>query len=44
MAQNERAIHLYTKVGFVVEGTRRECLNVNGHVVSELYMAKLLKQ
>jgi hypothetical protein len=30
-------------IGFAVEGQRRECLLVHGHLVDELYMAKLLR-
>ena len=42
MAHNRRARQLYERVGFAVEGRRRECLAVDGHLVDELYMAKLL--
>jgi RimJ/RimL family protein N-acetyltransferase len=42
MAHNERAHALYERMGFVVEGRRRECLLVNARLVDELYMAKLL--
>jgi RimJ/RimL family protein N-acetyltransferase len=42
MAHNERALRLYGRMGFVVEGTRRECLSVDGQLVDELLMAKLL--
>jgi RimJ/RimL family protein N-acetyltransferase len=42
MAHNRRASHLYERMGFTVEGRRRECLLVDGHLVDELYMAKLL--
>lgn len=43
MAHNERAIHLYQKMGFVVEGVAVDSLVVNGHFVDELDMAKILK-
>jgi RimJ/RimL family protein N-acetyltransferase len=42
MAHNRRAIELYERMGFVVEGRRHECLVVDGQLVDELYMAKLL--
>jgi RimJ/RimL family protein N-acetyltransferase len=42
MAHNRRASVLYERMGFAVEGRRRECLLVDGTLVDELYMAKLL--
>lgn len=42
MAHNYRAIGLYKRMGFVVEGRRSECLFVDGQFVDELYMAMLL--
>jgi RimJ/RimL family protein N-acetyltransferase len=42
MAHNRRAQQLYTRMGFAVEGRRHECLLVDGRLVDELYMAKLL--
>ena len=42
MAHNQRARDLYQRVGFQVEGRRRECLVVDGRLVDELYMALLL--
>jgi RimJ/RimL family protein N-acetyltransferase len=42
MAHNQRAKELYQRVGFQVEGRRRECLTVDGRLVDELYMALLL--
>ena len=42
MDHNHRARRLYERVGYAVEGRRRECLLVDGHLVDELYMAKLL--
>lgn len=38
---NQRAIDLYQRHGFVVEGCRRQSLWVSGEYVNELYMAKL---
>jgi hypothetical protein len=41
VAHNRLAGHLDERAGFAVAGRRRECLLVDGNVVSELYMAKL---
>jgi RimJ/RimL family protein N-acetyltransferase len=38
---NEKALHLYTKNGFEIEGTKRNSLCVNGVLIDEYYMAKL---
>jgi RimJ/RimL family protein N-acetyltransferase len=42
MAHNARAIRVYERHGFQVEGRRQQCLLVDGRYVDELYMAKLL--
>lgn len=42
MAHNERAVRLYRKLGYAVEGTRQGALLVDGRFVDELWMAKLL--
>ncbi|WP_219975616.1 GNAT family N-acetyltransferase [Rubrobacter xylanophilus] len=42
MEHNETAISLYGKMGFDVEGRRRDSLFVEDSFVDELYMAKLL--
>jgi RimJ/RimL family protein N-acetyltransferase len=42
MARNTRAIRLYERMGFSVEGRRCECLLVNGQFVDELTMAVIL--
>jgi RimJ/RimL family protein N-acetyltransferase len=42
MTHNERAVNLYRKVGYQVEGTRRAALLVENELVDELWMAKLL--
>jgi RimJ/RimL family protein N-acetyltransferase len=42
MAHNQRAMDLYLRLGFTIEGRRRECLAVDGRLVDELYMALLL--
>lgn len=43
MAHNARAIALYRRHGFEPEGTKRESLIVDGAIVDELAMAKLLR-
>jgi RimJ/RimL family protein N-acetyltransferase len=42
MKHNERAIALYKKMGFEIEGTKSRSLLVNGEYVDEYYMSKLL--
>ena len=42
MAHNRRAIGLYERSGFEVEGRRRRCLLADDEWVDELYMGKLL--
>ncbi len=42
MVHNRGAVTLYQKMGFEVEGTKRDSLWVNGQYVDEFYMAKLL--
>ena len=42
MAHNTRAIRLYERMGFSVEGRRSECLLVDGEFIDELTMAVLL--
>jgi RimJ/RimL family protein N-acetyltransferase len=42
MTHNVRAIRLYTRMGFAIEGTKRHALLVNGTYVDEYAMAKLL--
>lgn len=42
MEQNDRAIRLYERRGFLPEGRRRACLSVDGAVVDEIYMGKLI--
>jgi RimJ/RimL family protein N-acetyltransferase len=43
MARNTRAIALYERMGFTVEGRRAECLLVDGQFVDELTMAAILR-
>jgi RimJ/RimL family protein N-acetyltransferase len=42
MIHNERAVALYRKMGYRVEGTRRAALLVENELVDELWMARLL--
>lgn len=42
MAHNSRAIRLYERMGFSVEGRRSECLLVAGRFIDELTMAVIL--
>lgn len=42
MVHNTAAIRLYRELGFVIEGTRKDSLLVNGAYVDEYAMAKLL--
>ncbi len=44
LATNERAIHLFKKFGFVVEGVRRRQFKVGQEYVDELLMAKFLTE
>lgn len=42
MSHNERAVGLYKKIGFEVEGLRKDSLYVDGRYVDEYSVAKLL--
>ena len=42
MAHNTRAVRLYERMGFSVEGRRSECLLVDGQFIDELTMAVIL--
>lgn len=42
MTHNEAAIHLYEKMGFQIEGTKKKSLLVNGIYVDEYYMGRIL--
>ena len=44
MTHNNAGIALYKKQGFVIEGTKRHSLLINGQYVEEFYMSKLLDQ
>jgi RimJ/RimL family protein N-acetyltransferase len=40
--KNEAGVALYKKAGFVIEGTKKHSLLINGEFVDEYYMGKLL--
>jgi RimJ/RimL family protein N-acetyltransferase len=42
MTHNAAAVSLYRKMGFAIEGTRRDSLLVSGRYVDEYLMAKIL--
>jgi RimJ/RimL family protein N-acetyltransferase len=42
MCHNERAIRLYQKMGYNIEGVKQDSLRVDGRYVDEYYMAKIL--
>ncbi|WP_409302768.1 GNAT family N-acetyltransferase [Peribacillus sp. SCS-155] len=42
MTHNAPAIHLYKKIGFEIEGTKKHSLIVDGQYVDEYYMAKFM--
>jgi len=42
MVHNERAIRLYKKMGFEIEGTKKHSLLISGSYVDEYHMAKLI--
>ena len=42
MVHNRRGVGLYQKMGFAIEGTKKDSLRVDGSYVDEYYMAKLL--
>jgi RimJ/RimL family protein N-acetyltransferase len=42
MTHNIAGIALYKKMGFEIEGTKRDSLLINGEYVDEYYMSKLL--
>ena len=42
MVHNQRGIGLYQKMGFAIEGVKRDSLLVDGSYVDEYYMSKLI--
>ncbi len=42
MSHNKRAIALYQKLGYQIEGLRKRSIRVQGEYIDELAMAKLL--
>lgn len=42
IATNENAIHLYKKMGFEVEGVKKDSLCIEGGFVDEYYMARIV--
>jgi RimJ/RimL family protein N-acetyltransferase len=42
MTNNQRAINLYKKIGFEIEGTKKASIFVNGKYVDEYLMSKIL--
>ncbi len=42
MPQNARGLKLYQKLGYVIEGTKKDSLRVDGVYVDEICMGKLL--
>ena len=43
ICENDIARHLYEKSGFVIEGTKRNSVLVDGKFLDEYYMAKLIE-
>lgn len=41
---NARAVQLYHRSGFTIEGTRRSSMRIGDELVDELYMAKILER
>ncbi|TFD99489.1 GNAT family N-acetyltransferase [Jeotgalibacillus salarius] len=42
VTENEAGLALYKKQGFEIEGTKRQSLHINGRMVDEYYMAKII--
>ncbi len=42
MAHNNRAIRLYKRMGFSIEGRRSECLFLDGQFIDELTITAIL--
>ncbi|MFC4321970.1 GNAT family N-acetyltransferase [Litchfieldia salsa] len=43
ITNNKAGLSLYQKMGFEIEGTKRDSLYMNGQFVNEYYMSKLLE-
>lgn len=43
MVTNEAGVHLYKKMGFEVEGIKKDSMKVNGTYVDEYYMSKIME-
>ncbi|WP_100012201.1 GNAT family N-acetyltransferase [Lentibacillus sediminis] len=43
ITENTRAIDLYEKAGFTIEGAKKDALRMDGRFVDEYYMSKLLE-
>lgn len=43
MISNEAGVHLYKKMGFEIEGIKKDSMKVNGTYVDEYYMSKILE-
>lgn len=43
MVSNEAGVHLYKKMGFEIEGIKKDAMKVDGVYVDEYYMAKILE-
>lgn len=41
ITENKRAVKLYTKLGFAIEGTRKKSTFINGKYFDDFYMAKI---
>lgn len=44
LTHNNPAINLYEKMGFMIEGIKRESISMDGLYHDELYMAKLMSK
>jgi len=43
MTHNVKALALYEKCGFVVEGVKKDSMCIDGEYIDEYYMGKILK-
>ncbi len=43
ITENERAVNLYKKCGFKIEGTRKSSTLINGKYYDDFYMAKIIE-